>query len=90
MSYGLQAFDASGALMWDSSTVNGGVSIDYQEVASAATGTFTYPALAGRTPFITTIFDAPTGSIVVDTALGYPRVTVSAVSFLRRFIVWVK
>lgn len=84
MTFGLQSFDASGALIFDSSTAAGGVVIDYREFSPTDTGTFTYSAYAGLTPILISL-GSPQDTIVLDTSLGYPRVTVAAGGSDRRF-----
>lgn len=78
MTFGIQSFDASGAPLWDSTTAGGGVVADLFDVGSGETPVKAYPAHAGRTcrVFCPAYF-SPEGS-AVDSALGYPRVTVAA------------
>lgn len=98
MAYGMQVFDSSGALVWDSSTVLGGCAIDYREIPVSTAVTYEYPAHAGRSVALQAVDGdnfqlLPTGTagtygVTVDTTLGYPRVTVASASFVRRFIVF--
>lgn len=86
MTFGVQTFDASGGLVWDSSVAVGGIVADSRQVASGVSTTFTYPAYAGRTPFLIGLLDTTPASITVDTTLGYPRVSVASAGIARRFI----
>lgn len=74
----MQLFNASGGLMWDSRTVGGGVVADVLHVASGATPVRTYPDFAGNTCRVFAMDLGGFEGSVVDTALGYPRVTVAA------------
>lgn len=88
MAYGLQLFNSSGVLTWDSSTVVGGVLADVRTYAASGTATLLYPAFAGNYVRIIHLLvwnEAGTAGVVADTALGYPRVTVSAASTTRKF-----
>lgn len=74
MTFGLQLFNASGQVSFDSRYAQGGVIAD-QVTRAAGSGTEvrTYPAFAGRTAIVKAGgYDAPGA---VDYALGYPRVT---------------
>lgn len=76
MAYGLQINDASGTLVWDSTTVNGGLVIDCREFASGVSGgTFSYSSWAGHTAFILTNNDPALVSL--STSAGFPVVTVA-------------
>ena len=76
--FGVKVYDASGTQVFDSTTAVGGVVIDFRRFLPTDTGVFTYPEFAGYTPFFVNVWGD--GTIVLDTALGYPRVTVSASS----------
>lgn len=86
MAYGIQVFDASGALSWDSTTVVGGVVADYREYLAGTSGVLLYPDFAGRTVFLIPVLDSTTATVTVDTGLGYPRVTIVTATFARRFM----
>lgn len=97
MSFGMQLFDGSGSLVWDSTAVLGGCAIDLQTVAAGATPSFTYPAHAGRTAAVQPVraewwsTARPSSSdfgVTVDTSLGYPRVTVASRPYNRTFLVY--
>lgn len=97
MSYGLRTWDASGNLLFDSTAAVGGVVIDVQSLASGASGTFTYPALAGRAVKTQMLVGnwqinakpaAPDFGVSSDTSLGYPRVVCASRSFKRTVLVW--
>jgi hypothetical protein len=90
LTYGVQGSDASGNIFWDSSNAKGGVVADSREIASGASAEFTYPAYAGHTPYLVQVLDLNPQTITVDTALGYPRVTVTAGALLRRFLLAVR
>lgn len=92
---GLQIFDPNDGVtvVWDSDTVGGGVFADVRAYSAGETATLTYPAYAGRSVEIVPILSwnqSGAYGVTTDTALGYPRVTVSAASGgTRRFIVMV-
>lgn len=87
--YGLQIMDATGAVIFDSTTAIGGVVIDYREYGPTLSATLTYPAYAGHSPFLVHIYPNQ-ATVVLDTSLGYPRVTVSAgAAGPRKFLVMV-
>jgi hypothetical protein len=90
MACGVQILDASGVLIWDSTTVVGGVFIDTRSFSSTTTATLTYPALAGLTPSVTPHTPQGTAGVTVDTSLGYPRVTVATGPRTRNFSVMVE
>lgn len=82
--YGLQIFDGSGTLIFDSTTAAGGVVVDLKKFVASDSGTFTYPLFAGRAA---SLVGAPSdGSITMDTALGYPRVIVTTSAFPSRVL----
>ena len=90
MTFGLKVYDASAALIYDSTVAVGGVVVDVQSFGVGASGTLTYPAFSGYSAIVITRDVGTTGqmnSAVVDYGLGYPRVTVSAVGYSRTFIV---
>lgn len=91
MSFGVQVNNAAGSLVWDSTTaIGGGVVADYQEIAAGASYSKSFPEFAGRTPIVIPIADsADAPSISVDTALGYPRITVTALPQIRLFMLGV-
>jgi hypothetical protein len=78
MTYGAQVFNAAGGLIWDSTTAGSGVVADVLDLAPGGPYTFTYPSFAGRT--VNTVSLEYLGATLptMDTALGYPRVTVPA------------
>ncbi|WP_338678908.1 hypothetical protein OPV09_17405 [Janthinobacterium sp. TB1-E2] len=86
----LQLFNDNGTKNWDSRTVAGGIIADVRQYASTETAVLTYPIFAGRSVEIVPLLlwvEAGTMGVVADTALGYPRVTVSVASTTRRFAV---
>jgi hypothetical protein len=90
MTQGLQVFNPAGSLVWDSSTVAGGAVADVRSFLPTDTATLTYPAFAGRSVYIINLrirTEAGVSGVAADTALGYPRVTVSTAGSGRRFAV---
>ena len=88
--WGMQLFDDDEKVFFDSDAVAGGVIAHVGVYAAAETTTLTFPIFAGRSVVIVPdwgwFYDAAT-SVAVDTALGYPRLTVAASSGIRRFFV---
>lgn len=76
--FGILVNDASGAVQFDSTTAVGGVVIDFRRFSPTDAAVYTYPEFAGYTAFFVNVWGD--GTIVLDTALGYPRVTVSTSS----------
>ena len=85
----MQVFNTSGSLVWDSLTVEGGVTIPIGSYGNTANAVLTFPDFAGTTPKVTvtrlTIADVNNTNvgISVDTTLGYPRVTISNSGYIR-------
>lgn len=78
MTYGVQTFDASGTLLWDSTTAIGGVFGDYQQFASGASGTtLNYPQWAGLSAYLLDCGNAAP-YMTLSTGAGYPIVTVTS------------
>ena len=76
MTFAVQTFDASGALLWDSSTVVGSIPADVRLFAAGAGGTtLSYPQFAGFSAFI---LDGSQASdfLTLDMSAGYPVVHV--------------
>ena len=87
--YGMQLCRDDGSVMWDSRNVVGGVVAAVRAYERDQGGTELYPLFAGRSVQIielTTSGLAQSG-LSCDTALGYPRVSVTVVSFARQFLV---
>jgi hypothetical protein len=76
MTYGVQTFNSSGALIWDSNTAGSGVIADVKTVAGDVSATFTYPDFTGRSCGVIVLDGFGDNGVSSDTALGYPRVTV--------------
>lgn len=76
MSYGIQVFSASSALIWDSSTAGSGVVVDVFSVAAFATEVRDYPAFAGRAAGAVVLSHLGSTVPTMDYFLGHPRVTV--------------
>lgn len=77
MSVGVQSFDSSGALQWDSRTAVGGLFGDYRTYASGASGeTINYTQWAG---FAAMLIDCGGAHefVSLDTSGSYPVVTVT-------------
>lgn len=76
MPYGLQIFDASGNLTFDSTQAAGGVCLGQFAVARGQTNTFTFPDFgAGHQGFVVDDMSGSAGPYTYDEALGYPRFT---------------
>ncbi len=90
MAEGIRCWDSAGVLIFDSTTVQGGVCLGVYEYSSASTGTLTFPDLAGQTVKVRYVVasNGTTGGVTVDYSLGYPRVTIAAATWLRVFTLW--
>ena len=91
MPAGLQIFDASGNLRFDSTTAKGGVFVDSAVFAPGASGLLSFPDYVGATAILVDqgrTTDDP--GITVDTSLGYPRISVPARDEQRSFAVFMK
>jgi hypothetical protein len=86
MAFGIRLRDAAGAVIWDTSTVAGGIVADVFDVAASTTMTKTYPDFAGSTCRVFCPAYLQIEPSTVDTALGYPRVNVGS-GFARQLIV---
>jgi hypothetical protein len=76
MAYGLQILSNTGTLVWDSTTVNGGLVVDLKEFAPGVSGgVFSYPNWAGHSAFLITN-DSPS-LVSLSTSSGMPVVTVA-------------
>lgn len=87
MSYGLQTFNAAGAVTFDSTLAVGFLPIGLYEVALGAPGFVkTWPGYPGRTVFIVDSdgFGYSHEGVTVDSALGYPRITVASSTISQR------
>lgn len=87
MAYGVQIFNAGGSLLWDSSVAGSGIVADVLVLPAGGPWTYTYPDFAGRTVNIVALVYLGTTLATVDTALGYPRVTVPNDANARTFLV---
>ena len=77
MSFGVQTFDSSGVLQFDSLTAVGGVFGDFQKFAAGQSGTtFSYPQWAGLSAYLVDCGNAAP-YISLSTSAGYPVVTVT-------------
>lgn len=76
MSHGLQVLDAAGHVTWDSNTSVGGVLVDMLQASTSTAVVRTYPAFAGRSARVLQADGTDDMSATVDTALGFPRVTI--------------
>lgn len=77
MAYGIQVYNSSGATVWDSTVAASGIVADVIITSAGGPYQYTYPDFAGRT--VNTVSLVVPGDELpptVDTALGYPRVTV--------------
>jgi hypothetical protein len=81
VSFGAQIFDASGALLWDSTMAMGGVAADYQQFSAGFSGTtLSYPQWAGLSAFILDGTGNGYGQACTSLSMssGYPVVTVAS------------
>ena len=78
MTLGIQTFDSSGNLLWDSNVSGSGVAADIQTVAGGASAIFTYPDFTGRDCGAVVLMGLGDTGVTSDTTLGYPRVIVPA------------
>jgi hypothetical protein len=77
MTFGVQIADTAGSVIWDSTTVVGGMIADFRSYASGAAGeTISYPQWAGYTAFLIVSGSATATTISLATSAGYPVVTV--------------
>lgn len=77
MAYGIQTFDASGALMWDSSTAVGGLVGDYVKVAAGTAGyTINYPQWAGLAALLVDCGGSHE-NVSLNASGSYPVVTIT-------------
>jgi hypothetical protein len=72
MAFGLQIWDESGNLMFDSTLAVGGVSLGTFAVLLAGQ-TFTFPTMIGRTGFLMPAGGAGINGYTSDNSLGYLR-----------------
>jgi hypothetical protein len=87
VSYGLQIYNASGGLVYDSTTAPAGVVANVLTVAASSAPTYTFPAFAGYTlRLVYTNGGAGLWGYTVDYALGYPRVVFSSAGGSREFL----
>lgn len=90
---GLTIYSPTGAEVWNTDTVAGGVIADVKTYGPTETATLTYPSFPGRSVLIVQLTQRATSGaswVTTDTALGYPRVTVTTASSTRRFAVVVR
>jgi hypothetical protein len=87
MTVGLRVKDEGANVVWDTSSAVGGVVVDSREILPNGTGIFVYPDFTFRAPFLINVLDVTPATVTVDSSLGYPRVTVTATSVVRRFTV---
>lgn len=79
----LTLYDENGNYVWDTDTVAGGVIADIRTYDASASASLTYPTFAGRSVVVVNLLtwaEEDDIGVTTDTALGYPRVTVSALS----------
>lgn len=80
MAYGIQLFDDTGSLMWDSSTTGGGVIADSVVVPANTTVSRAYPQFPGTTLEIIAmtilgyLYD-DNNPAIIDYSQGYPSIT---------------
>jgi hypothetical protein len=85
MAVGMMVYNASGAELFYTLNVKGGVIAGIYDYAAASSGTLTFPDYAGRTGYVH-FLECPVdgGGVVVDHALGYPRYTISTATVDKR------
>lgn len=89
MTFGVQALDTSGNVLWDSRTVGSGVVADVISLAPGASLTRDYPAFPGRQSDALVLNGFGNLGIYTDSALGHPRVNVPSHPEFRRVMVLV-
>lgn len=79
MTQGLQVFNGSGGVTFDSNNATGGVCLGFYTVPAAG-AVWTFPSMAGATGGLALLAGAGSGAFdyTVDIALGYPRFTFAA------------
>lgn len=91
MASGMRVYNASGALVWDSTTVLGGIFMDVRDFGPSETATLTYADYAGSNVAVAPL--TPGGrsgfNATADTSLGYPRVQVGTSTASRRIAVMI-
>lgn len=90
MAYGIQLFNDSGTIMWDSTTAPGGVIADILTYGASNSDTKTYPVFAGRGVLLVSVAEwanSDVPGVTADVALGYPRVSIATSSQTRKFLV---
>jgi hypothetical protein len=88
--WGMQTFDDNETVEWDSRDVAGGVIATVATYEAAGTGVLLFPEFSGRSVQIVpdrVWFVGADDTVVADTAMGYPRVTITVASAPRRFMV---
>lgn len=78
MSYGLQIFNSSGTVTFDTTTAAVGCLAEVVRITGGTSQTKTYPAFAGRTIFVLNMDGSDVFSTSIDYALGYPRAVIPA------------
>jgi hypothetical protein len=80
--------NSAGTITFDSRLATEACVLDVLTVAAGATGTYTYPLFPGRSAVTLLAYTQVGWGVTVDTALGYPRVTVSTLPFDRTIVVF--
>lgn len=89
----LTIYDGNGNYVWDTDSVAGGVIAATLSFAPTTTGTWSYPAFAGRQAFIVNTIGLPSeGDTGVDLNMdaGYPRVIVRAANRDRSILLLIR
>jgi hypothetical protein len=90
MSYGLQVFDASGSLAFDSRTAAGGVCLGIFTVPASG-GVFTFPEMgSGLQGYCINFQGKSIQGMQFDNNLGYPRFTFPNLNWPRYVALFVK
>jgi hypothetical protein len=77
--------------VWNSDTAGGGVIATSRVYAKTDTDVLYFPAFAGRNACIVNLSPSTdNGNVVLDTALGYPRVTIGTSYNTRKFALVVR
>lgn len=93
----LALYNTSNQVIWDSSTVEGGILITKASLAAAQTATLSFPEFPGATAqiIVETANKVDTASstslgVTVSTSLGYPVVTKASGSYDLQFTIMLK
>lgn len=87
---GIKLWNTSGALVFDSTTVIGGICLGFFTVASGGS-TYTFPSIAGATGVALTAGSGNNGVLYTsDNSLGYLRFVFNALTVGMTFVLFAK